>query len=267
MPSRPTVRDCVTLLERLAPPDLDEAWDNTGLLFGHPSAPVSSVTTCLTLTADVADEAIARGDGLIVSHHPVLFRPVQRLTADDPQAATLLKLAAASIAVFSPHCRWDNTAGGINDRLGTRFGLHRMRPLRVRPELAGKIPRGSGRIGVREQASPFDEFVREVKQAMNLESVAAVPTDRVVRTVGVACGSAGEYLQDAIRAGCDAFVTGETSFHTALEARTAGIGLLLIGHYVSERFSLEELAEELNDYFPDVPIRASDAERDPLIQL
>ncbi|NNJ26181.1 Nif3-like dinuclear metal center hexameric protein [Alienimonas chondri] len=267
MPSPTTVRDCVTLFDRLIQEDLVEPWDNTGLLFGDPAAGVSSIMTCLTLTPDVAAEAIQRGDGLIITHHPILFRPVQRLTAQDPQGAMLLKLARAGVAVFSPHARWDNTPGGINDRLGVRFDLNDLRPLRVRPELAGKIPRGSGRIGARERAVPFEQFAEEVKAAMGLSGVDVVPTERPVRTVGIACGSAGEYLSDAIRGGCDVFITGEARFHAALEARTAGVGLILLGHYVSERFSLEELAEELDDYYPDVPVRPSLVERDPLTRI
>lgn len=267
MPAPVTVRDCVTLLDRLAAPDLSEPWDNTGLLLGDPAAAVPSVTTCLTLTADVAAEAIGRGDGLIVTHHPVLFRPVQRLTAADPQAAMLLELARAGVAVFSPHSRWDNAAGGINDLLALRFELEDCRPLRPRPELAGKVPRGGGRIGVLPSAIGFPDFAAAVKRAMNLDGLDAVPTDRTVRTVGVACGSAGEYLSAAAAAGCDVFITGEARFHTALEARTAGVGLILLGHYTSERFSMEELAEELNDYFPGVPVRASEVERDPLVRL
>ena len=232
----PTVAACVAVLDELAPPDLHESWDNTGLLLGDPAAAVGSITTCLTLTPDVAAEAIARGDGLIVTHHPILFRPVQRLVADDPQGAMALDLARAGVAVFSPHARWDNAAGGINDRLAARFGLTGVRPLRVRDDLPGVTPRGSGRIGTLAEPLPFAAFVDRVKDAMGLPALDAAPTDKPVRSVGVACGAAGEYLADARAAGCDLFVTGEARFHTALEARAAGVGLILLGHYASERF-------------------------------
>ncbi len=259
-----TVADLVAVLDRIAPPDLHESWDNTGLLLGDPAAPVTSVTTCLTLTPDVAAEAIRRGDGLIVTHHPILFRPVQRITADDSQGAMVLALARAGVAVFSPHARWDNADGGINDRLAARFGLSEVRPLRVNNDLTGDAPRGSGRIGVLDDPLPFAAFAERVKEALNLSGLDAAPTDRPIRTVGVACGAAGEYLTDAIAAGCDLFVTGEARFHTALEARTAGVGLALIGHYASERFSMEELAVELEERLPSIPVRPSHVERDPL---
>ncbi|QDT17694.1 Nif3-like dinuclear metal center hexameric protein [Alienimonas californiensis] len=266
-----TVADCVALLDRLAPPDLHESWDNTGLLLGDPAAGVASITTCLTLTPDVAAEAIERGDGLIVAHHPIFFRPVQQLTTNAAEGRMALDLVRAGVAVFSPHARWDNAAGGINERLARGFGLADPRPLRVRKDLTEAIgddvPRGAGRIGKRKEQVSFAEFVQWVKAVMHLPGVDAVPTERPVRSVGVACGSAGEYLSDAIAAGCDVFVTGEARFHTALEARTAGVGLILVGHYASERFSMEELAKELAGYFPNLPVRPSDVERDPLVRL
>ena len=262
-----TVADFVRELDRLAPTDLDESWDNTGLLWGDEAWPVAGCTTCLTLTPDVAAEAVARGDGLVVTHHPVLFRPVQRVTAGDAEGRMLLDLAAAKVAVFSPHARWDNTSGGINDRLCERFGLSNVRPLRVRDDLPGEEPRGAGRVGDLAEPLPFVAFAERVRAAMGLPGLDAVPTDRPVRRVGVACGSAGEYLADAVAAGCEAFVTGEARFHTALAARSAGVGMILLGHYASERFSLDLLAEELTAAFPAVPVRSSGVERDPLTRM
>ena len=266
-PAPATVADFVRELDRIAPPDLDQAWDNTGLLWGDAAWPVPSATTCLTLTPDVAAEAVARGDGLVVTHHPVLFRPVQRVTADDLQGRMLLELAAAQVAVFSPHARWDDAAGGINDRLCERFGLRDVRPLRVREDLPGDEPRGSGRIGTLPKPLPFAEFAGRVKDALVLAGLDAVPIDRPVTTVGVACGSAGEYLSDAAAAGCEVYVTGEARFHTALDARARDVGLVLLGHYASERFSLDVLAERLAATFPGVPVRASEVEADPLVRF
>src|SRR5262245_53065068 len=103
-----SVADLIAFLEEFAPPGLAEEWDNVGLLIGDRSREVSRVMTCLTLTTDVAEEAIAERAGLIVSHHPVLFRAVKRLTADDEQGKILLQLIAAGIAVYSPHTGYDS---------------------------------------------------------------------------------------------------------------------------------------------------------------
>lgn len=117
-------------LERLAPPPLAADWDNVGLLLGDRAASVSRIMTCLTLTPESAAEAVERQAGLIVTHHPILFRPVKRLCGDDADGRLLLPLARAGVAVYSPHTAWDNAPGGINDVLVSRLGLGEVGPLR-----------------------------------------------------------------------------------------------------------------------------------------
>ena len=97
-----TVADIDRFLDQFAPPPLAEDWDNVGLLLGDRQQPVHRIMTCLTLTPDVADEAVDAGADLIVSHHPVLFRPVQRVTSDDVEGAMLLRLIRAEVSSF----RW-----------------------------------------------------------------------------------------------------------------------------------------------------------------
>jgi len=128
-----TVADVAEWLDTFAPRHLAEAWDNVGLLWGDPKAEVSRVMTCLTVTAETADEALAERAELIVSHHPVLFRAVQKVNTDRPEGAILLRLARAGVTVFSPHTALDNTVGGINDGLARRLDLEQVKPLRPSP--------------------------------------------------------------------------------------------------------------------------------------
>jgi dinuclear metal center YbgI/SA1388 family protein len=128
----PTVADVLTHLEQLAPPDLASDWDNVGLLLGERSAEVARLMTCLTVTPESAAEAVEAGAQLIVTHHPILFRAVKRLTDASPEGRTLLALARAGVAVCSPHTALDNAAGGINDALARLLGLADLTPLRRR---------------------------------------------------------------------------------------------------------------------------------------
>jgi dinuclear metal center YbgI/SA1388 family protein len=128
-----TVGAVVHFLEQFAPPELAADWDNVGLLLGDRAAEVQRVMTCLTVTPDSAAEAVEFGAQLIVTHHPILFRAAKRLTADTPEGRTLLELARAGVAVYSPHTAFDNTRGGINEVLARRLGLSEMAPLRRRP--------------------------------------------------------------------------------------------------------------------------------------
>jgi dinuclear metal center YbgI/SA1388 family protein len=128
----PTVAALVESLRPLAPPDAAADWDNVGLLLGDAAAEVRAVMTCLTVTPESAAEAVEAGTGLVVTHHPILFRPVQRLTAATPEGRTLLALARAGVAVYSPHTAFDNARGGINELLARRLGLADVAPLRRR---------------------------------------------------------------------------------------------------------------------------------------
>ena len=125
-----TVSHLTDWLDRFAPPASAAGWDNVGLLVGDASAVCERVMTCLTLTDDVAQEAIDAGVQLIVSHHPLPFKAVKRLTMDTPEGRVLLPLIKAGIAVHSPHTAFDNCPGGINDHLANLIGLEAVRPLR-----------------------------------------------------------------------------------------------------------------------------------------
>ena len=126
----PTVGEICRHLDAFAPPALAAAWDNVGLLAGDPRAPAAVVVCCLTLTPAVVAEAVAAGAGLVVAHHPVLFRGAKRLTPDTPDGRVLLPLLRHGVAVHSPHTAFDDCAGGINDGLARRCGLTHVRPLR-----------------------------------------------------------------------------------------------------------------------------------------
>jgi dinuclear metal center YbgI/SA1388 family protein len=127
-----TVDTVVAYLEQFAPPSLAADWDNVGLLLGDRAAEVRRIMTCLTITPESAAEAVAEDVQLIVTHHPILFRAVKRLTTATPEGRTLLSLIRAGIAVYCAHTAFDNTRDGINELLATRLGLTDLRPLRRR---------------------------------------------------------------------------------------------------------------------------------------
>jgi dinuclear metal center YbgI/SA1388 family protein len=170
-----TVLDVTRWLEDFAPTRLAESWDNVGLLWGDPETEIARVMTCLTVTTTTAAEAIGEKAGLIVSHHPVLFRAVKRIRADLPESGFLWRLARTGISIASPHTAFDSTHHGINDILCRRLGLVDVKPLRpigpiATPSLSFKVvvftpepdreavlsaafAAGAGQIGAYEQCS------------------------------------------------------------------------------------------------------------------
>lgn len=259
----PTVLDVSRFLEEYAPPQLAESWDNVGLLVGSPAQAVCRIMTCLTVTSQTADEAVREGADLIVSHHPMPFRPLPRLTTETLPGRLLLQLVRHDVAIYSPHTGFDSARRGINQRLAEMLQLTDVRPLVEQPGAADGL--GSGRVGRLATLSSLDAVADCLRRNLRLERLQCVgDSGRPVRTAAVACGSAGEFVRPAIAAGCDLLVLGETNFHTCIEAEAGGLRLLLTGHFGSERFGVEYLAEAIAEQFPDVRVWASADERDPL---
>ena len=256
-------------LDDFAPAQLAEAWDNVGLLVGHRERPVRNVMTCLTITPASLAEAVESQVDLIVTHHPLPFRALKRITGDTVVGRLLLSLAEARIAVYSPHTAFDSAAAGINQRLADGLQLTEVRPLVAKCDSQGvggdeANVLGSGRFGRLSPALTWGEFAARVKRFVHVDRLQVVPANRAIERVAVACGSAGEMLEPALQAGCNALVMGETNFHTCLEAEARGIGLVLTGHFASERFGVEHLAVVLQQRFPEVTVWASRREADPL---
>ena len=258
-----TVQHFCQFLEAFAPHRLSEEWDNVGLLVGDRTRAAAKVMTCLTVTPESVKEAIDKQADLIVTHHPLPFRPLKRITADNVTGAMLLELVEHKIAIYSPHTSFDSAKDGINQRLAEGLGIVEPQPLEPIEGDADQL--GSGRYGKLAQPIPLSEFVAHVKQFLTLDGLHYVGTnEQTVSKVAVACGSAGQFLRNAKRQGCDCMVTGETNFHTCLEAKADSVALVLPGHFASERFALEVLASLLSQEFSDATIWASADEVDPL---
>ena len=258
-----SVADIANYLEEFAPRRLAEEWDNVGLLVGDSLQEVERVMTCLTVTPASAEEAIRERVELIVSHHPLPFRPLKRLTTESVSGRLLWQLIRAGVSIHSPHTCFDSAATGINQRLAEGLGLTDIQPLITAEDDPDGL--GAGRYGHLKQACSLGELSARLKQFLKIDGLHAVGgRDTSIERVAVACGSAGSFLAEAQELSCQLLVTGETSFHTCLEAEATGIALLLPGHYASERFAVETLADVLGRQFSNLEVWASRDEADPL---
>jgi dinuclear metal center YbgI/SA1388 family protein len=273
-----SIAQILDVLEAWAPAELAETWDNTGLLLGDRNQGVERVMTCLTITPSVVSEAVDRQASLIIPHHPLPFRPLHKLTTDHYPGRLLWSLASRQIAIASLHTRYDSAVEGINQQLAVRLGLREILPLVAASGLAEQSqaglgggvdpPSGRGRWGQFPDPVPVPQLVNRLKAALQIQHVGHVSSrPGAVRSVAIGCGSAGEFLADASRLGCDLLILGETNFHTCLEAQGLGVDLLLTGHYASERFALESLAERLAKHFPALQVWCSQVESDPLVWI
>lgn len=260
----------IEFLESFAPLNLAEDWDNVGLLLGDRQREVSKVMTSLTITPSVVEEAVAGKVNLIVSHHPLPFRSLKKINGDTVAGRLILKLIENRVAVFSPHTAFDSAAGGINQSIADKLQLENIESIQPIAGMATGDPDtaavpGAGRTGVLPGQPKCRILCQELKNKFGISVVKFCgDLDASVSKVGIACGSAGQLLTGASLAGCDAFITGEASFHTCLEALASGISLFLLGHYGSERFAVEMLAQKMAIEFPGLLIHASVDDRDPI---
>ena len=259
----PTIRAFCEYLHNLAPLKLAEEWDNVGLLVGDSSRILQRVMTCLTITPYSAAEAIADKADLIVAHHPLLFRPLKTITNDTPVGRMLLQLIHHQVAIYSAHTAFDAAGDGINQQLADGLALVDVQPL-YKPD-ADDVSVGTGRKGMLPAAASLDQVSENLKKFLGLPHVRVVGTpDLSIQQVAIACGSAGQVLPQVRAAQCELLVTGETSFHTCLEAEALNIGLLLVGHFASERFAMETLARRIAADHHNLHVWASQREVDPL---
>lgn len=260
----PTVNTICQYLSEFAPNRLAESWDNTGLLLGDREKEVHKVMTCLTVTPQSTAEAVREQVDIIVSHHPMMFRPINKITRDSVQGSMLIDLLRSDIAVYSPHTAFDSTRSGINESICAKLEIENAKPLQE-IEAAQDESIGAGRIGELKNAMNQSEFSDWVKQKFGLDSIrTAGQASGLIKRVAVACGSGGTFMGAAHKLGADAFVTGEATFHTCLEAEANQIAMCLVGHFASERFAVEELAQRLQGEFANTTSWASRNESDPL---
>jgi dinuclear metal center YbgI/SA1388 family protein len=258
-----TVAELCAFLDCVAPLALAAEWDNVGLLVGDRAQKVERVMTCLTITTAAAVEAVREQADLVVTHHPLPFKPLNRLTSEEPAGRILLAFIRAGVAIYSPHTAFDSAAAGINQQLAEGLDLAQIQPLEPAEGLPAGL--GSGRWGQLAQVQTLGQLAARLKQFLKINGLHVVGNLQMpLSRVAVACGSAGEFLDVAIEHGCQVLITGETRLHTCYEAEARGVALLLAGHYASERFGVERLAEVLARQFPALAIWPSRDERDPL---
>ena len=260
----PSIPDVTAALERIAPLRLAAEWDSVGLLVA-PRGAIERVLTCLTLTPEVADEAVHERVDLVISHHPLPFRPIGRITPETATGRVLIALMGAGCGVWSSHTAWDSGSGGINHQLAAMLSLEEITPITPDAEDASV---GFGRMGRGPDGMTIAATARLLASVLGVTQIQIVgDQDRSAGRVGIVCGSGGDLIGEVAAAGCQTLVTGELKLHQALEAVASGLAVVAVGHHASEHFSLAALGRRLGEELPGIQIIASAKDRDPITWL
>jgi dinuclear metal center YbgI/SA1388 family protein len=255
------LQNVIQTLSSIAPLHLAEDWDNVGLLI-NPLKPrnIKKVLLTIDLTEAVADEAIAGKADLIMTYHPILFRPANRLNADNAYDRTVMKLIQKNIAVYSPHTALDAVIGGVNDWLADGVGegeVSVLQPLE-------NSDAGQGRLVELKKPVKLKTLTGRIKKYLGLKNVriASPAEDTPIQTVAL-CAGAGTDAFKGIQADC--YLTGEMSHHNALAATLSGSHVILCEHTNTERGYLPMFGKILSKALGNgVEIAVSAVDADPI---
>jgi dinuclear metal center YbgI/SA1388 family protein len=260
-----TLGDVLDTLERAYPAALAESWDTgIGLTCGDRDDPVTGVLLAVDVDAVTVAETASVGAQLLLTHHPLLFRPVQSVAAGTAKGSLVHLMIRSGLAHAAAHTNADTAVGGVNDALAAVLGLGGTRPLLPHPDGVT----GSGRVGALAEPLTLAEFAALVARRLPATAGgvrAAGAPDRVVGTVAV-CGGAGDsYLAAAAASGADVYLTSDLRHHVVAEfvADPGNPAVVDVAHWAGEWPWLPVAADLLRAAHPDLTVTVSTTRTDP----
>ena len=249
-----TIADVVKYLDETFHPEYQEDYDNSGFLLGNGADEYRGALVALDLTDEVLAEAKAANVNLIVTHHPLIFNGVKRITDSNALGRLIMGLLQSHMAVYAAHTNLDNLYDGVNGILSSKLGLVDCRILKPS---GNDVEVGAGMVGELAEPMDTDAFLLKVKQLTGLPTVRYAGGPRQVRRVAL-CGGAGSFLiADAQAAGVDIYLTADLKYHDFQRA-TALMTLADIGHYESEQFAKEIISRAILKKFSNFACRISE---------
>jgi len=246
-----TVKELYLKLEEKIPVELREEWDNDGLMCSADSSDeVLRALVVLDVTEQIVDYAIEYNFNLIVSHHPLIFKPLNAINDDNHVARKVIKLLESGVSVFSFHTRADKVVGGVNDRLADLLGIYDTKPFGE-----GEL----GRIGNIDETTALEDFAYRVKQATGSDVLKYSDGFNNVLRVAVVGGDGKDYVRDAIAEGADTYISGRIGYNVMEEAAELGINLIEAGHFFTEQPVTEFFRELLLNEDPDMYVEIADS--------
>ncbi len=256
-----TVRQVYEEMQRIAPLELAESWDNPGLLVDC-GGTVQKVLVTLDITPEVVEEAARKHCEVIVAHHPVIFSPLKKIGPQDVPC----QLVRAGISAICMHTNLDAAEGGVNEVLAGIFGMKNLET----------FADGCGRVGEIELNSVKGlayQVQKELASRCNLPEngpavqIKLVDNGRMVKRLAVISGAGGSLFEEAIAVGADCLLTGEANHHHAIDAKRLGLSLIAAGHYATEFPVTAAVAEKLRAALPELEVLVSEANKDPYTYL
>lgn len=261
------VRDIVHQIELYAPPSLAEEWDPIGLSFGSYDQEIKKVMIALDLDPHTLEEAVAQNVDMVFTHHPLIFKPVKTLNAEDEKRKLFIRVIREGLAVYSAHTNMDATDGGMNDWLAEKLGLEHIKPLTQSQD--ERYPgAGLGRVGYLKEPVPFAELLKVVNELFSPSGMRygqAAEQQSPVKRIAILGGSGASYYRDALRADADVYLTGDIGYHDAQDMLRDGLSFIDPGHYLESIF-IEKMTKQMiqwkQEFGWDIEVLATKQQKD-----
>ncbi len=237
-----TVKDIAAFMEEWAPVSYAEDYDNVGLLVGHEDQKVKSVMVSVDASEDVMEQALEKKVDLLLTHHPLIFRPMKRIVESERNGRRLLQLIENHIALYSAHTNLDTAPGGNNDRAAAQLGLMDVKAVAEEGEKACL------RIGYLPHPMTLEQLAEHTLEKYLLPYIRIVgKNEQIVQKVALCTGSGMDFMPLALKEGADVFITGDITYHKADEAEAAGLGLIDATHFGTDLLSVKWVAQALRE--------------------
>ena len=243
------VKDIIKVIEDFAPASIQENWDNSGLCVGSPEDEVTSVLFALDCTPELVDEAVECGADMIVTHHPLIFSGLKKISSDNLVGRAVIKAVKAGISIYAAHTNADKVIAGVSGAMARRLGLENVAVLADEGDGTGL-----GVVGELPRPMCAEEVMRLVKERFGLKVLkSSRPLDVPVTKVAMCGGSGGSLIGAAQRTGAQLYISGDISYHNFFTQNDFMI--MDIGHYESEIDIVEILFSLIKKNFPTFAVR------------
>ncbi len=256
------IHQLAQFLESIAPLPLQEAYDNAGLIIGQPDWEIRNVLCSLDATEAVLEEARSCDCNVVVSHHPIVFKGLKKIQGCHYVDRSVIYAIKYDIALYAIHTNLDNVfRHGVNEEIARRIGLEKIKLLHPRSEDPSI---GSGMIGLLPEAMGEKDFLEFIKSKMDTPLIRHTRfLGKSVQKVALTGGAGAFLIQEALRQGADAYITGDVKYHEFFEANDQML-LCDVGHFESEQFTISLLARLISDNFTNFATHCTKTKTNPV---
>ena len=256
------IKDITSVIEQAAPLSAQESYDNSGLIVGNPEAEVRSALICVDITEEVMDEAQALGADMVISHHPIIFHPIRRLTDTGYVERVVGRAIKSGAALYACHTNLDAIRGGMSFKLAELLGVVDAEILSLAAPSDPDVGFGViGRLGKEMSAA---DFLRGVMQKLNLKSLRHSDIcDRPVKRVAICSGSGASLIESAAAAGADVYLAADFKYNDFLNA-DGRLTVADIGHFESEYCAIDLIYDIITKKISTFALHKSKNSRNPV---